>query len=175
MKNELWKPIPTLSPYYASSLGRISKKIPNKTDLIMWTRVQKGYERLMLTVQPNMRKGFLVHRLVAMAFHGLPAADKKEVNHIDGDKQNNTPNNLEWVSRSDNLNHYYQSLDGIANRPRGIKQWQAKFTDDDVRAIRLMAKQGNTAKQISAYLHKNVTPNNVCNILARRTYKSVSD
>jgi hypothetical protein len=170
MTNEIWMPIPNLPPYFASNFGRIAKIRPNKEDLIMWTRVQKGYERLLLTTTCNARKDFLVHRLVAMAFHGLPPEGKKEVNHIDGNKTNNIPENLEWISRSDNLKHYYQSLDGMAKRPRGIKQWQAKFTDDEVRAIKSLSANGKGYKEISEILGKSVTSGNVSCINTGRTY-----
>lgn len=172
MTKEIWMPIPNLPPYFASNYGRIAKIRPNKCDLIMWTRVQKGYERLMLTT-PDGRKDFLVHRLVAMAFHGLPPIDKKEINHIDGNKTNNHPDNLEWISRSDNLNHYYQSLDGISKRPRGIKQWQAKFTDDEIRLIRSMKANKATNIEISNAIGKSVTASNVCNIISGRTYSHI--
>lgn len=50
----------------------------------------------------------LLHRLVAKEFcEGYE--DGKEVNHIDGDKQNNRASNLEWVSHRDNLRHAYES------------------------------------------------------------------
>ena len=173
MQHEIWQPIPTLSPYFASNLGRIAKKIPHKTDTIMWTRVQKGYERLLLTVEANVRKDFLVHRLVAMAFHGLPTPDRKEVNHIDGNKTNNIPENLEWVSRSENLRHYYHQLNGMDHRPRGDKQWQAKFTDEDVRLIRQMRHDGASTMQIRDRLGKPVTATNICNIIHGRTYSHI--
>lgn len=170
MKNEIWMPIPNLQPYFASNKGRVAKIRPGKEDLIMWTRVQRGYERLLLTVGPNDRKDFLVHRLVAMAFHGLPPEGKKEINHIDGNKENNVPENLEWISRSENLKHYYQSLDGMAKRPRGIRQWQAKFTDDEVRIIRKMKLTGASNKEVSNFIGKNVTPSNACSIVKGRVY-----
>lgn len=47
-----------------------------------------------------------VHRLVALAF--IPNPDgKPEVNHIDGNKANNTASNLEWVTSSGNKLHAY--------------------------------------------------------------------
>jgi hypothetical protein len=53
-------------------------------------------------------RDFLIHRLVAMHFlpnpHGFG-----EVNHIDGDKQNNAVTNLEWVNRSRNTKHSWDS------------------------------------------------------------------
>lgn len=52
--------------------------------------------------------GILLHRLVAKAFvDGY--AEGKEVNHKDGDKTNNSADNLEWVWHADNLKHAYET------------------------------------------------------------------
>jgi hypothetical protein len=52
-------------------------------------------------------KNYLAHRLVAMAFIPNPLG-KKFVNHIDGDKQNNNSDNLEWVTKSENALHAFK-------------------------------------------------------------------
>ena len=44
------------------------------------------------------------HRLIAETFHPNPF-DLPEVNHIDKDKHNNTPSNLEWVTHKQNMFH----------------------------------------------------------------------
>lgn len=49
-----------------------------------------------------------VHRLVAKSFIPNPKG-LKEVNHIDGKKDNNTVRNLEWVSPSENMKHAYRT------------------------------------------------------------------
>lgn len=59
-----------------------------------------------------------VHRLVALAF--LDNSDKIEVNHKDGNPENNNVSNLEWVSRSENLFHSYRNL-GRNNAMKGKK------------------------------------------------------
>lgn len=53
-------------------------------------------------------KSCSVHRLVADAFFDGDH-DGYEVNHIDGNKQNNFVGNLEWVTRSENLQHSYKA------------------------------------------------------------------
>lgn len=54
------------------------------------------------------RKQYYLHRLVALTYlpnpNGLP-----DINHIDGDKSNNSVSNLEWVSRSENLKHAFDN------------------------------------------------------------------
>lgn len=51
---------------------------------------------------------FCVHRLVAYSYLTIDE-DRPLVNHKDGDKTNNTLNNLEFVTHSENISHYYQN------------------------------------------------------------------
>ena len=52
----------------------------------------------------SFSKTYLVHRLVADVFIPNPL-NKKEINHIDGDKHNNNIDNLEWNTRLENMRH----------------------------------------------------------------------
>lgn len=52
------------------------------------------------------RRRKLLHRLLAIAFISNPL-NLPEVNHIDGDKLNNTLLNLEWVTGVDNIRHAF--------------------------------------------------------------------
>ena len=66
-----------------------------------------GYLRVEL-FSHGAGKKFLVHRLLAAAF--IPNPENKEtVNHIDGDKSNNSIGNLEWATRSENQIHAYKT------------------------------------------------------------------
>ena len=68
---------------------------------------KKGYYSVTLN-NNTLRKYFKVHRLVAMTF--LPNPDNKpQVNHIDGNKANNSLSNLEWVTGSENVRHAVES------------------------------------------------------------------
>lgn len=63
----------------------------------------KGYKRVLIRDNGRMRTVF-VHRLVALAF--VPNPDNKpQVNHKDGNKTNNRPENLEWVTLAENMGH----------------------------------------------------------------------
>lgn len=53
------------------------------------------------------RKTWRVHRAVAMAYCPNPEG-KEQVNHIDCDKANNCADNLEWVTREENMQHAYE-------------------------------------------------------------------
>ena len=66
----------------------------------------KGY--LQITLQKQGKKEYKkVHRLVAEAFIEN-TYNKREVNHIDGNKSNNNATNLEWVTSSENQIHAYK-------------------------------------------------------------------
>ena len=64
-----------------------------------------GYYKIDLR-KNNVRKIKPIHRLVAETF--IPKSNGySEVNHKDGNKKNNNINNLEWVTRAENIKHSY--------------------------------------------------------------------
>ena len=81
-------------------MGKFLKPYPN----------QKGYYRVELgasTVKKNNR--FFIHRIVASVFI-KNEHNKEQVNHIDGNKQNNCFSNLEWCTNTENMEHYRKKL-----------------------------------------------------------------
>lgn len=103
---EVWKPIEgTDGKYEVSNLGRVMSKMQRNPRIMPQTIQRSGYHYVMLHVnnKPTCRR---VHRLVAQAF--LPNPDNmKEVNHKDGNKDNNRADNLEWCTRSHNVKHSF--------------------------------------------------------------------
>lgn len=66
----------------------------------------KGYFRVDL-YDGGVRTTKKVHRLVAEAFIPNPN-NKPDINHIDGNKLNNSVDNLEWVTKSENMQHAFR-------------------------------------------------------------------
>jgi hypothetical protein len=52
--------------------------------------------------------GFYLHRLIAMTFIPNPN-ELEEVNHIDGNPYNNRVENLEWMTREENMKHFHEN------------------------------------------------------------------
>ncbi len=102
-----WKKHPKYKGYLISDTGLV-KRIRTGNILKPW-KVGHGYERV--EVYRNSRYySEYIHRLVAETF--LPKHPMRdEVNHKDGDKTNNHVNNLEWVTRQENMTH------GLAGKP----------------------------------------------------------
>lgn len=129
LNNEVWKQIDNL-PYEISSLG----KIRNLKGKILKTYIQNsGYEQIKLNYQGlHIHKS--IHRLVAETFIANPL-NKLYVNHIDGNKLNNTVNNLEWCTNSENilharktgLNPYNKPTLGLKLKPRSKTAKQSKY------------------------------------------------
>lgn len=105
---EIWLPIKNYN-YEVSNLGNIRNK-KNHNILTNFDYNRMGYIRVVL-YKNNQRKRFFIHRLVAESFIPNPQ-NKGQVNHKDGNKQNNKLENLEWVTCSENGLHYYRVLRG---------------------------------------------------------------
>lgn len=108
---EIWKDIAGYEGVYqVSCLGRV-KRIDCVPERLL--KIGKGsyqnnidgttYGVVVLSLNGKTRTQN-THRLVAEAF--IPNPDnKREVNHIDGNKWNNRVDNLEWVSHQENITH----------------------------------------------------------------------
>ena len=99
---EKWVEIKKLNNLYSvSNLGRVKN---NNTGRILKPRLHKktGYMRITITYKKNMYY-FELHRLVLSCFNEIDDIKNMEVNHINWDITDNKLENLEWVSKFDNL------------------------------------------------------------------------
>jgi hypothetical protein len=87
------------------------------------------------------KKSRRVHNVICTAFHGPKPTSTHVVNHIDFNKSNNKPENLEWVTQRENVKHSIS----IRKTPEAYnKKKIAQFTIDDI-----FIKQYNSISQAS--------------------------
>lgn len=107
-----WRPIPEWPEYEASSDGQVRRVMLKRGTrgaqhlMARSTAVWGGYPFVSLT-RDYRSVGHYVHRLVAAAFLG-PCPEGMEVNHKDSNRQNNHVDNLEYVTRAENMLHAYR-------------------------------------------------------------------
>ena len=117
---ERWLPVVGYEGFYmVSSLGRVrllerSGFRKNGRFFYVHSKIKKpyltkfGYYRLRMEKNKHSKHIF-VHRLVAEAFLPNPE-NKPEINHKNGIRTDNRVENLEWVTRSENIIHSYKFL-----------------------------------------------------------------
>ena len=172
---EVWRNIEEpkgASRYQISNLGRV-KRLPytsvvfsvgecrerfHREKLIKCRkRASDGYVDVRLYLNDGSKRTVFVHRLVANAF--LPAPSKelmKEclkcrvkkpcVNHIDGNRENNNVENLEWCTYSYNNDKVRKVV------PTGEKNGRANLSEQDVMLIITLRNKGQTIREIAENL-----------------------
>lgn len=96
--------------YYIDEKGNVYSDRSGKLTKLKPYKCRNGYLNIRLEEECGNRPHKLIHRLVAEAFV-VNKLNLPEVNHIDGNKENNYKENLEWVSRKDNINHSMYNLE----------------------------------------------------------------
>ena len=128
--NEIWKPIEGTDGHYeVSNLGRVMSKAQLSPRIMPQTIQKSGYHYVMLHVnnKPTCRR---VHKLVALHFIPNPN-NYDQINHKDGNKDNNRADNLEWCNGSQNMQHAWRN--GLLN-PHRWTESERKQIGDKVRA-----------------------------------------
>lgn len=122
---DVWKTINDNYNYEINKNGVIRNKHTKK---IMSPKNDKGYKRVTLS-NNGKKKTKSVHRLVAEAFIPNPE-NKKEVNHINGNRTDNRSINLEWCTRSENMKHAFYT--GLKYPSGGIKNRKVKIIETGI-------------------------------------------
>lgn len=143
--NEEWRVIPGSEGYYeASSEGRIrsvaiqTSSTGRKRGRVLSPkphRRRKGYLCIRFCVPGAKKKSATVHQSVALTFIG-PVPEGCQVNHKDGNKENNRPGNLEYVTVLENIRHSWETGLHKNDCRKGESNREAKLTEEDVRTIR---------------------------------------
>lgn len=120
--------------YTISNLGLVRSLLTGK--LLNPGITKFGYKRVNLRNKDGKSKSYFVHRLVAMNFIPNPN-NYHEVNHIDCDRLNNRIDNLEWVSKEQNILHSFKYG---SKTNKGIKNPNSKLTLEDINAIKSLYK-----------------------------------
>jgi DNA-directed RNA polymerase specialized sigma subunit len=143
---EVWKNISDYEGVYqVSNMGRI--KSLRRLDSIGKSRKERllisipnaeGYIRTELN-KNGKRHMFSTHRLVAKAFLANPT-NKPQINHLDGNKQNNLLSNLEWCSPSENIIHAHKN--GLSKPVKGEQVGTHKLSEKEAKEIRNLKGKG---------------------------------
>jgi hypothetical protein len=164
---EIWKNIEGYDGYKISNFGNcigISGKLLKNRDN------GNGYHYLCL--YKNKKPKYIgLHRVVAYSF--LRESGKNlVVNHIDGNKKNNTISNLELVTQNQNAQHTKK----LGRTTFGTKNSICKLKEDDVIYIRNNYKKSLTGNASGGgNLHQlakdfNVSPSSILNIIQLKTW-----
>lgn len=106
LENEQWLPVVGFEDLYkVSNQGRVMSL--HKGERILIQENKKGYMQVVLCRNGEHKKA-IVHRIVAQAFVANPEG-KPFINHINGIKNDNRIENLEWCTASENLYHAVRS------------------------------------------------------------------
>ena len=100
---------------YRKTNSKVFYKMPKLLkQSVITTHCNKKYNRILI-----LGKSYYIHRLVAMHFIDNPK-NKPQVNHIDGNSQNNIVSNLEWVDNSENQIHRFTLAGRYSNLSKYI-------------------------------------------------------
>lgn len=146
--DEIWADIPHYEGHYqVSNLGRVKSLyyrnnnsfIPNREKILKQLDAN-GYKRVRL-FEKGIHNQFSVHRLVAQVF--IPNPENKPcINHIDGNKENNKVDNLEWCTYSENEQHSRKVLGKEPINRKKVNQYDLK--DNFLKQFKSLAEAGRS-------------------------------
>lgn len=128
--------------YYISEDGRVYN---SKTRKYLSGSLDKdGYRRFRLN---GINVSF--HRMLMETFNPVENMSELEVNHINGNKDDNTLENLEWSTRKENMKHLVSS--GLSEKcaNKGIQNGRAKLNEENVLEIKKLLRSGLSYSKIA--------------------------
>ena len=114
-----------------------------------------GYKYVTLYKSGELYQGISVHRLVALTYIDNPEG-KAWVNHKDGNKSNNSVNNLEWTTISENIQHSIKT--GLRKYKKGAEHHNTGVKrTNQTKKLQSKAKQGDKHPKFKGYYFINGT------------------
>lgn len=153
-----------LKNYEIDTNGKIVSMYTNK--VLKQHKMDCGYMRVKLWLNGSGRS-FLVHRLVA-AKYIENTLKLPEVNHLNGIKDDNRVENLEWVTRSQNLEHAYRTN---LHSQSGENNSNSQLTEQDVISIYELLLDG--CRNVDVSKRFNVDVCTVTDIKFKRNWKEL--
>lgn len=100
-----WKKVPKFDSLYAHPSGLIGtlQKSPKRIRLLYGHKLPNGYMQYAANYQ-GVRKSEYGHRIVALTFLENPL-NLPVVNHLNGNREDNSLGNLEWCTQKHNMMH----------------------------------------------------------------------
>lgn len=156
LEGEIWKPVVGYEDLYkVSNFGRVMRNAREwrsgrkgckykklEESLVAQRKTAYGYKVCTLC-KDGIKKVKRVHVLVAMAF--IDNVDEKPVvNHKDGNKENNSLENLEWMTHQENALHSINVLHHSIAR---------KYTEDEIMTMEQMYADGMRPFEIAKELN----------------------
>lgn len=132
MKNEKFKIIQYNGKdtnYFISDKGRVYSNISGKFLKPRLTQQKYGYYFVTINDGDN-HKEVCVHKLVAKYFIPNDRA-LSEIDHIDGNRFNNSADNLQWCTHKENMNNIHTRI----KRSKTMKQKRWMYKGDEVRRV----------------------------------------
>lgn len=115
----------------------------------------------------SITKSYRVHRFVMECLLGREIKEGYVINHIDGDKTNNLPSNLEEITYSENTIHAYENK--LANGKKGEENSQSKLTEDEAKKIPELRANGMSVRHIAELY--GVSVKTIYSILSGKRWK----
>jgi hypothetical protein len=157
--------------YEVSDAGRVKniarRKGTTPGAILKHRPTRDGYSKVLLRNQ-GADYQTLVHRLVYRSFIG-PILDGMQIDHLNGDKTDNTPQNLEAVTQTENIRRSFSRGRNIA---KGSRQGRSVFTEAQVLSIKERVHAGE--KQNAIAKEFGVTPTAINCIVTGKTWAHVA-
>lgn len=164
---QTWKEVAGFPDYEVSDEGNVRsfKTYHRKVwPIILKQSFSYGYTVVNLS-RDGKQSVKKVHSLVAAAFLSPMPIPGMDVNHKDSNRGNPRLENLEWMTRKENLRHGVEA----GNHNHGDRNGNAKLTNQQVQELLLLRVSGSSCKDLAARF--NVTAKSVRRIVSGARYK----